>query len=200
MSNDNNSNGDSFTGSVQTLVLIMAIFLYFIGFVYIHFYYAYFGIPTSVTDLPLYSIFVYSYNVFESHRFQLVSIFSALVLLIFFRKLWPFMKFVLIIGMIFSFLYFFDISCEVGTSDAKIARASTDTKIIRFVFTDKALKTMPPELNDKNVVLHKISETPTRYFVVCQPTDTKGNFVDKGLIYEIHAEDVKCAIFQLNKD
>lgn len=48
----------------KSVVLMFAAYLYLSGFVFAYYYYAYFGLPFSASDVPVYQMFVYAFNVF----------------------------------------------------------------------------------------------------------------------------------------
>jgi hypothetical protein len=49
--------------TMKEVTFFVAIYLYFIGFIYIYYFYDSFGIPLRSIDTPVYYFFVYSYNV-----------------------------------------------------------------------------------------------------------------------------------------
>ncbi len=54
---------------IRDLTIIIAIYLYFIAWVYVHFYYQQFGISSSDVNIDLNSYLMYSYNVVTSSLF-----------------------------------------------------------------------------------------------------------------------------------
>lgn len=68
---------------IRDLTIIMGIYLYFISWVYVHFYYQQFGISTESVKIDYNSYLVYSYNVLTSAQFLSFSkIFILLILLV----------------------------------------------------------------------------------------------------------------------
>ncbi len=66
----------------RDLTVIVGIYLYFIAWVYVHFYYRQFGISTESIKIDYSSYLVYSYNVLVSYKFLYwVVVFLALLLL-----------------------------------------------------------------------------------------------------------------------
>lgn len=54
---------------IRDFTIILAIYLYFIAWVYVHFYYQQFGISTDAVRIDYNSYLMYSYNVVTSSRF-----------------------------------------------------------------------------------------------------------------------------------
>ena len=93
---------------IKELTVIIAIYLYFIAWVYVNFYYQQFGISTESIKIDYTSYLMYSYNVVTSARFIFwVKLFGMLVLLkiaavllitrlkkkyVFFQKLYDFLS------------------------------------------------------------------------------------------------------------
>ena len=55
--------------TIRDFTIILAIYLYFIAWVYVHFYYGQFGISTSAIDIDYNSYLIFSYNVVSSAQF-----------------------------------------------------------------------------------------------------------------------------------
>lgn len=66
---------------IRDVTIIIAIYLYFIAWAYIHFYYRQFGISTDTIKIDYNSYLMYSYNVLTSQRFSNWA-FSMLLLVI----------------------------------------------------------------------------------------------------------------------
>lgn len=73
---------------IRDVLIIAAIYIYFIGWIYVNQYYKLFGISTSSLDLEFYSLLVYSYNVITSNSFLVFLIVAASVLLIILGFIW----------------------------------------------------------------------------------------------------------------
>src|SRR4051794_38644152 len=54
---------------IRDLTIIVGIYLYFIAWVYVHFYYEQFGISTESVKIDYNSYLMYSYNVVTSAKF-----------------------------------------------------------------------------------------------------------------------------------
>ncbi|MEO8763609.1 MAG: hypothetical protein ABI416_04945 [Ginsengibacter sp.] len=74
---------------IRDLTIIIAIYLYFIAWVYVHFYYQQFGISTDAIRIDYNSYLMYSYNVIISARFMswIEGYFFAAVLIFLFLLL-----------------------------------------------------------------------------------------------------------------
>ncbi|MEO7120415.1 MAG: hypothetical protein ABIY62_04930, partial [Ginsengibacter sp.] len=55
--------------TIRDFTIILAIYLYFIAWVYVHFYYGQFGISTSAIHIDYNSYLIFSYNVVSSAQF-----------------------------------------------------------------------------------------------------------------------------------
>jgi hypothetical protein len=60
---DTNPEKKTLLSTLKEITFFVAIYLYFMGFVYISSFYDNFGIPLRSLDTPVYAFFVYSYNV-----------------------------------------------------------------------------------------------------------------------------------------
>jgi hypothetical protein len=64
---------------IRDLLIIAAVFLYFIAKVYVHYYYGMFGLPTQSLNIDYSTYLVFSYNVVSSEPFLwLLACFTAL--------------------------------------------------------------------------------------------------------------------------
>jgi len=61
-----NKEKNTFLSHLKEVTFFIAIYLYFMGFIYIYYFYEEFGIPLRVLDTPVYFFFVYSYNVIQN--------------------------------------------------------------------------------------------------------------------------------------
>ena len=62
MSGEQSKSKNPFLTALKEVTFFVAIYLYFTGFIYSYFFYEHFGIPLRVVDVPVYYIFVHSYN------------------------------------------------------------------------------------------------------------------------------------------
>ncbi len=73
--------------TIRDFTIILAIYLYFIAWVYVHFYYNQFGISTDAIHIDYNSYLIFSYNVVTSPRFlswlTWVAIIIALLIILF---------------------------------------------------------------------------------------------------------------------
>lgn len=72
-------------GDVRDILIVVGIFLFFTGWVYVHYFYDYFGLSISLVNINYADYLVYSYNVLTSY-FGIPLL--ALVLLIFIYRRW----------------------------------------------------------------------------------------------------------------
>lgn len=133
-------------------------YLYFLGWLKLHFYFFYFGIPTEQIDIPIQSVLVHSYPVFEALAKNLIVIladnlletfmFIVIVILYYFHgfknRIVTAITVILIIGhIIFGAWSMF----SEGRSQAKkmgeiwaIDKRLAQQEEVKIIFTDEFLK------------------------------------------------------------
>jgi hypothetical protein len=62
----------------KSLVALFAVYLYFLGFIFAHYYYDHFGLRATINDLPLFTMFVLAYNVLTAN--PLLSLWGCVLL------------------------------------------------------------------------------------------------------------------------
>jgi hypothetical protein len=75
--------------TIRDLTIILAIYLYFIAWVYVHYYYGQFGISTSAIHIDYNSYLIYSYDVCSSAQFLswLSWVAAIIIVLVIFAEL-----------------------------------------------------------------------------------------------------------------
>lgn len=63
----------------KSLGLVFAAYLYVAGFIFGYYYYAAFGLSFAAADVPVYHMFIFSFNVFN--RFSFVTVAAALLII-----------------------------------------------------------------------------------------------------------------------
>jgi hypothetical protein len=207
---------NEFQNLLKTLILIGAIYLYFIGWVYLHSIYFHFGIPLYSLDIPFYYYFVYSFYVLGWWVFYplglfhwslplwnwgvwLVFIISIILLsLPWTRKKKRLVSVCLIIAVVFS--YWLTALC--GEKFAEGMRNGEKQPIgfwfyrdyaqqISFAFKEEVKKGLSQEFIDANdkSELRLITLTKDGYFVLFQPQKRKDK-LESGVTYEIAKKDI----------
>jgi hypothetical protein len=124
-------------GDVREILIIVGIFLFFTGWVYIHYFYNYFGLSISLVNIGYADFLVYSYNVLTSY-FGVPLL--ALVLLTFAYRKWlvKFISMTIFLAvLLFPALYF--LAKQVANKDAfEIRSFRQSMRHISFVFKDDA--------------------------------------------------------------
>lgn len=165
---------------IRDLTIIIAIYLYFIAWVYVHFYYQQFGISTNAVKIDYNSYLMYSYNVLTSSTFISWLNWFCLIVLLFLLVKWMFAKiiflkrsgeffsgnilaayikklnhqyilfFVILSGFIFPQL--FKISRQVAINQYKEDRLNThNLKTIQFIFRKDADLMSPAVILDSSL-------------------------------------------------
>jgi hypothetical protein len=164
--------------SARDIAFVMAIFLYFAGWIYICFYLDGFGIPIKAVDFDIYNLLIFSSNVFiyfynVGKWYLLISILLIIGLmyweraLIIARKLIP-----LIVVLLFPFIFY--IARQAAQYDADNAKLLPAKYLKGIEFTFKDVK------NDSDIVLKSQTDSliaknvAKTFFMIKQ--NMKGNF------------------------
>jgi hypothetical protein len=193
---------------LKELTFFVAIYLYFMGFVYIYYFYDSFGIPLRSIDTPIYYFFVYSYNVLAG--LQDVTWGNVLK----HKPLWTIAIAVLVGGVVLVFLYrgslrrvilfsiliilfpfLFYLARETAKEDALGIRTGVLAKEITLVFKkDASAKTsvrlVRGFLTGKDEDEKKTSDS----LVLSNPKDDAGRLGLKCLNGEINQETVNAKV------
>jgi hypothetical protein len=124
-------------GDVRDILIIAGIFLFFTGWVYVYYFYNYFGLSISLVSISYADYLVYSYNVFTSY--YLMPLLALVILVLVYRK-W-FVKYVsltiFLAVVLFPVLYF--LAKKTADKDALEMRSFRKSmRHISFVFKEDA--------------------------------------------------------------
>jgi hypothetical protein len=204
---------------ISQLVVVVVVYVYFTAWIYVHFYYEQFGISTSMIRIDYKSYLIFSWNVFISLHFLVVTAVAAaaggLVYLIVRRsKFWlkPNRQFhALIAGLILLFPYLFYHARYTAISNYRDDRIHTDNlRSIQFVFRQQAdfmspafaldsVRKLPDELNGDMALIRKdssqqlklLGESDDQFIILNQPPyDDSLQILPEGYIYFIAKSDV----------
>src|SRR6185312_15565396 len=136
---------------IRDFTIILAIYLYFIAWVYVHFYYHQFGISTDVIRIDYNLYLLFSYNVVTSVQFISYAGNNNFVL-----GIWQLLKkyrlLLLVIICILVFPKLFSISREVAIANYREDRQSTQNlKTIEFIFRKDAEFLSPTVVLDSSL-------------------------------------------------
>jgi hypothetical protein len=155
----------SLLNTSKELIPLIAIYAYFIGWVYSYFYFSEFGLRLSTLDIPLYYFFVYAFPVLYSKDGLILLIATTLALVILER--WKMLS-MLVLACLFPLL--FHLAHKAGVQGAEAQRL-IDTQE-RIVFTFKGnTKLLSPVLvyNNDNQNLRPLIVTQEAYITFYQP-------------------------------
>jgi hypothetical protein len=132
--------------TLKEVTFFVAIYLYFMGFVYISTFYDTFGIPLRSLDTPVYDFFIYSYNVMtgvldiakqKPTRTSIVAIIVLAAILVVAR--WrPRSGAILYASLVILFPVVFYVARITARADALRVRTQETAKAITFIFKKDA--------------------------------------------------------------
>lgn len=121
--------------ALRDVVFLLALFAFFIGWVYAHTYFDYFGINVNVLEYDWYYYYIYFAKVIyflasksEFHHWAALT--AILLLVVFFRK---FFRFFIIVGAVIIVPVGLKVSQDVALADARALRFDRDAHTIEFV-------------------------------------------------------------------
>src|SRR3990172_3488360 len=179
---------------IRNLVLLIAIYCYFIGWLYAYYLFYAFGISLNAVDIPFYYFFMYSYSVLANPLKMLVLIIVAILLLVAYFHLPSWINRLAIpVVLAASFLLAFYAAHHEASQEAWRKRRGY-AKTISFVFTKNARSVYPNTLlrANSNGRLRLLTQTRDRYFVFYQPSGESPE-LPYGFSYDIQASHVLLA-------
>jgi hypothetical protein len=184
----------------RNLILFAAIYLYFIGWVHVHFFYSDFGISINSLDIPFYYFFIYSYAAFYYVFASIWGFLSLLVIAIIIIALARIIKkipesitkCVILVCLIVLFSTFFAMSKISGPREASDMRISKDNKKVTLVFKKDIAEQLPREFIEANESgnLKLLTQTKNRFYIFCQKPPEEGGL---HTTYEISKADLYLA-------
>ena len=161
---------------LRNVILVLAIYSYFMGWVHTYYLFKHFGISLHSVEIPFYYFFVYSYPVISSsYTILIVIVTAAAILSVSFFWLVPYRPIVLGAVLILLLADFFFIARDTAEEDAKRLRTGIDAKTIVFTFK-KDLKSVYPKSfmkanSEKELKL--LTHTSDMFYVFSQPPGEK---------------------------
>jgi|GEM_PF-2476807 len=183
------------------IIFVIAIYLYFIGYIFNYWFLRYFGIAFQSVDVQFHHMFIYSYSTIFTWRifytlhggvFFIISI--CVIWLSFFcpkciRVKKNIKNIILTIFLISLIPFSYLLARQEGTWNAKEIQKGS-SKTINFTFKKDAFARYPEEFitaNDKNK-LRIVVTTKDRFYVIHQLDEGTGKL--PGLVYDIPRADV----------
>jgi hypothetical protein len=181
---------------LKDLTFLMAIYLYFMGWIYAYYFFQHFGISLVSVDIPFYYFFVYSYTVISniSNNAVFIAVGATIIYLFstMYLKKWNVIWILAVVLIILlSFPAFFDLAKDTGEKKALELRRGNVNEIVFFFKKDTA-KLYPQEFisaNNKGE-LKLITQTKDLIYVFYQ---TPGEALSHGLTYDISRTDILVA-------
>ncbi|MBI2314112.1 MAG: hypothetical protein HYU77_16600 [Betaproteobacteria bacterium] len=194
---------------LKNWAFLVAIYIYFVGWIYLYFYYRQFGIPLVSLDVPFYYFFVYSYAVIGAANTWLGYTFIVLFVVVFvlLQRPWAneqhatlniMQKAILIVSSIALFYVSFALARDQAQANAMDARDNKGTNSICFTLKKEAEDKYPPDFLGANAecLLMLLTETRERYYVLHQPPSREG-VMPYGYAHEVPKDTVILATIRL---
>lgn len=180
---------------LRFLFFVIAIYLYFIGWIYAHYFFHYFGISLNSVDIPFYYFFVYSYTVIFNVIGGMILVVVILLAYLFTYSYYKKLGLALIlIGLIPLFFY---VAQKKADREARYKRMGHANTII-FTFKKDVSKFYPKEFYDANKKgkLTILTQTKDRFYIFYQPKG-EGRAMPLGFTYDISRADVILAEIEM---
>jgi hypothetical protein len=146
----------------RDLAFLIAIYLYFAGWIYVYYYFDYFGISIKQIDIEVYYLFIYSSNIFIYCKTGwIIATCVFFILLIsnyFYRKRIPekLKRTVVIAILIISFPCIYSISKKAALYNAQDDWKNPDLPVISFQFKKVFL--------DRDTIINKPDQAKDLYY------------------------------------
>ena len=182
---------------LRNITFFIAVYLYFIGWLYLHSYFYSFGIDIYSLEIPFYYIFIYSYHafgysIFPAGIFTAVLVIGVPLLIALLRLNELAAKSISVACLIVLVVISYNMSTLSGKRYAEYVKQGKDNKAIRLSFKEDAIQAIPREIiqanNNDHLVL--LTQTKDRYIVFY--TTTK-NTEKVCITFEIAKNDVHLA-------
>lgn len=195
MKNEGESTGRYLSATLRDLVLIIGVYLYFIGWTYSYYLLKHFGISLSSLDIQFYYFFVYSYAVIMNLTMLIIWAVamgaSLLFMKVYFKK-WVFA--IIIVGF---FIASFNQAKVRGDKEGRTIRSGA-AKPITFVLKKELKKFYPRQFinaNDKRR-LRILAQARDRFYVFYQPAG-EGEEIPYGFVYDVPRSDILLATVEM---
>ncbi len=170
--------------AIRNAILFVAIYSYFVGWVYQYYFLRHFGVSLSIVEPSFQSFFVYSYSVF-------FTLYGALVVGCSLCMIWlvivlcPRIKYATVLILIVTFPVLFFVARNEGERNAVRFR-SGQARSIKFTLKQEVVDFYPSEFlkANKSGDLRLVVETKDRFVVTHQPKG-EGGAMPYGTAYDI---------------
>lgn len=157
----------NYLASARDIAFVMAVFLYYMGWIYIYFYNYEFGLPIKLADLNFYNLLIYSSNVFiysyNYGKIYLLLIIAIVLLFILWKRIGKIAYRFLPLVVLLLFPFIFAVTKYIAQKTAKqaIMEPAVYLKRIQFVFNN----TVGEDLKTKQITdsLSKANDDEMRY-------------------------------------
>jgi len=196
----NKSEKISVLSTVRDFIMIVAIYLYFTGWIFVYYQFREFGISLPSVDIPVYYFFLYSYTVISENLLWFILPLALLLALAHTSN-----KIAKILGIVIISAGFFPVCFYLAKKSGEgesLRLRSGDAKNITLIFKESALAS----LSDKSLKLHDLeylldenfqkplkllTQTNQSYFVFFQPPpDSGSSLLPRCYVYEINKSDI----------
>lgn len=181
-----------FLSNLKNVVLIVALYLYFAGWLHAYYFFQQFGVSLHSVDIPVYYFFIYSFSVFLTFwgAVLLGVVIIFLTLVVKYRPSWGYL---MVIASILLFMGIYFVAKAAGMRDAAEKRSGY-ANTVQFVFKKDTAEILDPEFVDlnRNDRLQLLTMTKDRYLVFYQPKG-EGDAQPNATTYSIAASDVALA-------
>jgi Ca2+/Na+ antiporter len=195
MEKQNNNSLLSFL--IGQIFFILAVYLYFVGWVFNYYYLTHFSIPFIASDIPFYYFFIYSYSVM-SDWYTLIIMIASIITIYFFMEVYV-KRWLCIIILLCLFPILFYMAREKGLDEAKSVRMGAAQRITFFFKVDHS-KSYPPQFVKANTdgKLRIITQTKDRFYVLYQPKPgDEEKEISYGSVYDIPMTDVFLTLVEI---
>ena len=185
---------DTVLSFLKNVILVIAVYAYFVGWTYAFYFYSYFGLSLNAIDIPFYFFIIYSYNIFYNYIALLIIVVT--VVLIYLLTTIYANKWLLMLVLVALFPALFYMSYKVAVKDAEEIRTGVvESKKVYFVLKKDIAKYYPKGFSDlNNYKLKLLTQTKDGFYVFHQPPmRTVGNDLVSGFTYYIPRDDVATA-------
>ncbi len=183
---------------IANIFFLIAVYLYFIGWIYTYYFLDHFNISFNTIDIPFYYFFVYSYSVITN--WLSITVFSISIIAIYISGVVYASKWIPIFIMLILFPIFFFLAGQTARSEAVKIRMGYANKIT-FFFKKDTINQYPSKFlegNDKGK-LKIIAQTKERFFVLYQPpSEGNGKEIPFGFVYDVPRADVLLALIEIH--
>lgn len=160
---------------IKNVVFLVAIYAYFVGWVYQYYFLRHFGVSLSIVDTSFQSFFVYSYSALASPYGIAVSGIALLTICLL-TKFFPKMEYTIVVILIVLFPVLFVMARNEGESKSADVRIGGTARTIRFILNKEHYLLYPSDFLEANKTsnLRLVTETKDRFIVINQPRGEGG--------------------------